>query len=83
MVGTVASPLKMVLLHASLGFLLHVTLSLGDRHSTVATRPRCNGKDVGLNPAAARNENWTLGKAPPCTKGAPAVQQDLSGRRAM
>ena len=24
-------------------------------------RLHCNGKDVGSNPAATRNENWTLG----------------------
>ena len=24
-------------------------------------RPHCNDKDVGSNPVAIRNENWTLG----------------------
>ena len=55
---------------------------MGGRHSTAVTRSHCNDKDVDSNPAAARNENWTLGKAP-CTEGAPVVQQDLSGRPAM
>ena len=34
------------------------------RYSTAVTRPHCNDKDVGLNPAAAKNENWTLGWPP-------------------
>ena len=61
---------------------LFMPIKVGGRHSTAVTRPHCNDKDVGSNPAAARNENWTLGKAP-CTEGAPVVQQDLNGRPAM
>ena len=34
---------------------------MGGRNSVAVRRPRCNGKDVGSNPAATRNEKWTLG----------------------
>ena len=47
--------------HYNRKLILH---DLGGRHSTAVTRPHCNDKDVGSNPAAARNENWTLGWPP-------------------
>ena len=32
--------------------------------TVVVMRPLRNDKDVGSNPAATRNENWTLGRPP-------------------
>ena len=34
---------------------------LGSQSSVAGTRPHCNGKDVGSNPAAIRNVKRTLG----------------------
>ena len=43
--------------------------------------PPCNNMDVGSNPAATKNEKWTLGYPP--TEGSPIFQQDLRGRPAV
>ena len=54
------------------------TYTLGGLDRVAVRRPYCDHKDVGSNPTATKNENWTLGK-PPAQEVPQKVQKDLSG----
>ena len=57
-------------------------IALGVKIGYRLMRPLPNHKDVGSNPAAARNENTDFGQTP-AQKVPQIVWQDLSGRPAM